>query len=755
LPLNIGTPSVLSIQSTDTSDNTINVITKGLNFINTIDNSNQLIIDNEGIFLKQFDRDDPLNVSEGFINLQDWMAKIQEIVLKLGGIDGNGYSFGDLISDIFGFGSVLAQVGVFAAVYSAMKSLFIKDVFFDALEAGSELAKDFKDEFVESSFSSASNTALKTNAESAFANLSTDKIVAFLFKHLSQRNQVYNFKYHELGGVKTYFQSIGGVVDASKVVPQNLFRTMFENRCGFKNNIYVPNIFFGAAFAANALNHDYFPGAYSLNDLKLNVDSINTNIGTINSNLLSLQLYINAPPATFNIYIADSDMYGNIYLYGSDRLGSFGYGTSKRLININDGDTVNIFLSETVIAFTNLPGVTDIAVLITFNGVTTWEAYLGDQRRSTISYTLKSTDSLQIKTGWWGPSINDPVLPGMLDPVNFSIKETINTVYYTKSQIDSKGYLTTIPLEYITETELNAKGYLTSIPSEYITETELAANNYSKTQIDTNIYTKTQIDTNIYTKTQIDAKGYLTSIPAEYITESELATNNYTKTQSDTNYYTKTHIDTNIYTKTQSDTNYYTKTQINTNHYTKTQSDTNYYTKAQVQALAGTNMTFNTGTNKFDVSVPPSYGDSNVRTVLSTSAGTGGISWNSGTNKFDVSVSTAAPSWTTVTNKPFTILDTTAYSPTATQSECEIIMYPRAAGANTLLSGRVWVEKPLKFTAAATSGGAITTYLPPYISLDINTNTLEIDTNGKLKCIHKNRNRIGSCDSRNTSMDKS
>jgi hypothetical protein len=50
LPLNIGTPSVLSIQSTDTSDNTINIITKGLNFINTIDKSNQLIIDNEGIF---------------------------------------------------------------------------------------------------------------------------------------------------------------------------------------------------------------------------------------------------------------------------------------------------------------------------------------------------------------------------------------------------------------------------------------------------------------------------------------------------------------------------------------------------------------------------------------------------------------------------------------------------------------------------------------------------------------------------------
>jgi hypothetical protein len=62
---------------------------------------------------------------------------------------------------------------------------------------------------------------------------------------------------------------------------------MFENRCGFKQNIYVPNIFFGAAFAANALNHDYYPGAYSLTDLKLNVDTINTNISTINSDLSS------------------------------------------------------------------------------------------------------------------------------------------------------------------------------------------------------------------------------------------------------------------------------------------------------------------------------------------------------------------------------------------------------------------------------------------------------------------------------------
>ena len=82
LPTNIGTRSVLQIQSYDTSESTKNIITKGINFTNAIDNTNQLIIDNEGIFLNQFDRDDPLNVTEGFINLQDWMAKIQEIVMK-------------------------------------------------------------------------------------------------------------------------------------------------------------------------------------------------------------------------------------------------------------------------------------------------------------------------------------------------------------------------------------------------------------------------------------------------------------------------------------------------------------------------------------------------------------------------------------------------------------------------------------------------------------------------------------------------
>jgi hypothetical protein len=79
------------------------------------------------------------------------------------------------------------------------------------------------------------------------------------------------------------------------------------------------------------------------------------------------------------------------------------------------------------------------------------------------------------------------------------------------------------------------------------------------------------------------------------------------------------------------------------------------YTDTNVRTVlstsAGTNMTWNTGTNKFDVSVPPSYTDTNTRTVLSNSAGTN-MTWNTGTNKFDVSVPPGTNmTWNTGTNK--------------------------------------------------------------------------------------------------------
>ena len=109
---------------------------------------------------------------------------------------------------------------------------------------------------------------------------------------------------------------------------------------------------------------------------------------------------------------------------------------------------------------------------------------------------------------------------------------------YAKQDWVSQNFISVIPSEYITETELNNalssyytktqidnKGYLTAVPNEYITSTEL----------------ETELGS-YYTKTQIDNKGYLTSIPAEYVTEAEL-------TSELGSYYTKNDTDTKLDTK--------------------------------------------------------------------------------------------------------------------------------------------------------------------------------------------------------------
>ena len=155
-------------------------------------------------------------------------------------------------------------------------------------------------------------------------------------------------------------------------------------------------------------------------------------------------------------------------------------------------------------------------------------------------------------------------------PSEYITETELNTAlssYYTKTQIDNKGYLTAIPSEYITDSELSTslnsyytktqidnKGYLTAIPTEYVTDTELntSLNSY-------------------YTKTQIDNKGYLTAIPSEYVTETELST-------SLSSYYTKTEIDNKGYL-TSVPAEYVTDTELNTeldNYYTKSVTDTKF-----------------------------------------------------------------------------------------------------------------------------------------------------------------------------------
>ena len=187
-------------------------------------------------------------------------------------------------------------------------------------------------------------------------------------------------------------------------------------------------------------------------------------------------------------------------------------------------------------------------------------------------------------------------------PSEYVTDTELNTAlnsYYTKTQIDNKGYLTAIPAEYVTDTELNTelgsyytktqidnKGYLTAIPAEYVTDTELStslSSYYTKTQIDNKGYltaipaeyvTDTELNTSLnsyYTKTQIDNKGYLTAIPAEYVTETELST-------SLSSYYTKTEIENKGYL-TSIPAEYVTDTELNTeldNYYTKSVTDTKF-----------------------------------------------------------------------------------------------------------------------------------------------------------------------------------
>ena len=257
-----------------------------------------------------------------------------------------------------------------------------------------------------------------------------------------------------------------------------------------------------------------------------------------------------------------------------------------------------------------------------YNSVFVYEAYGGSRRRtSPFVYTLSSTDYLQIKSAWDDPSGENPPL-STFHSIIFQISSNINTIYCTKSQIDSKGYLTSIPPDYVTDSELTAKNYLTSIPANYITEDELSAINYTKTHIDTNYYNKTQ--------TQALAGTNMTW--------------NTTTSQFDiAPAYTDTNTRTVLSTST--GTNMTWNTTTSKFDVAPAYTDTN--TRTVLSTSAGTNMTWNTSTNKFDVPAP--YTDTNTKTVLSNSEGAN-MTWNTGTNQFDVSVP-ASSQWTTTGNE--------------------------------------------------------------------------------------------------------
>ena len=154
--------------------------------------------------------------------------------------------------------------------------------------------------------------------------------------------------------------------------------------------------------------------------------------------------------------------------------------------------------------------------------------------------------------------------------------------YVTNPELDSKGFLTTIPEEYITESELEEKGYISELPSlktvngeSLIGEGDIVIqggnDGYTKEEADAKFQPKgeylTSIPDNYITEEKLNAKGYITAIPDEYVTDSELEAKGYlTEYQSIktingeslvgsgnitieggggdmTNYYTKVEID--------------------------------------------------------------------------------------------------------------------------------------------------------------------------------------------------------------------
>ena len=194
---------------------------------------------------------------------------------------------------------------------------------------------------------------------------------------------------------------------------------------------------------------------------------------------------------------------------------------------------------------------------------------------------------------------------------------TIPEEYITDSELEAKGYLTSIPEEYITETELNSKGYLTTIPGEYITESELEAKGYISTlktvngesligegdiviQGGNDGYTKEEADAKFqpigdyYTKAESDAKyqpkgEYLTAIPDNYVTEDELNSKGYITTIPD-EYVTDSELEAKGYiTEHQSLKTINGESLVGSGDITISGGGdmTNYYTKTEIDNLIG------------------------------------------------------------------------------------------------------------------------------------------------------------------------
>ena len=202
-------------------------------------------------------------------------------------------------------------------------------------------------------------------------------------------------------------------------------------------------------------------------------------------------------------------------------------------------------------------------------------------KADTVDYVVLNDGVTELETAIKDIVSEDKLTEGIITAVGDTKYQPIGD-YVTNPELDSKGFLTTIPEEYITESELEEKGYISELPSlktvngeSLIGEGDIVIqggnDGYTKEEADAKFQPKgeylTSIPDNYITEEKLNAKGYITAIPDEYVTDSELEAKGYlTEYQSIktingeslvgsgnitieggggdmTNYYTKVEID--------------------------------------------------------------------------------------------------------------------------------------------------------------------------------------------------------------------
>lgn len=136
---------------------------------------------------------------------------------------------------------------------------------------------------------------------------------------------------------------------------------------------------------------------------------------------------------------------------------------------------------------------------------------------------------------------NNFITSSELEP--YALTETVNTAlagkvdygalnnYVTKTELNNKGYLTSIPAEYVTETELSLKGFLIVDDLQPYAKSETVNQQLSQkvnTSEMVNYVTYTSLSKQGFiTNDELNSRNYLTSVPSEYVTETELESKSY------------------------------------------------------------------------------------------------------------------------------------------------------------------------------------------------------------------------------------